>query len=322
MLLTVAPFLCGDFVIIYEGDIRPRHAVIFVRGHGGDGWQCIHRRCLPLAMIRQATGDPAGALAAISEAGQAVPGPAGLLNPVPAQRARLLLVQGDLPAAARFAQDNGLGPDDEPDYARDSGHLVLARILLAQDRPGPRWHCWTGCTRRPPPRTGPAASSRSARCGRWRCGQRPGNRRGGRPGRGAHFAHLRLPARLCPRVRRRGPADDRADGPADRGPAHRPGRRRRSTRLPGPAAACLRRRALRARSPARDRCRGAGHHRTANQPRAGGAAETTSRSRSWWRAGAGSSFAALAAVPCRCSGRKIWSMTSAPVVITGRSSRR
>ena len=89
-----------------------------------------------LAMIRQATGDPAGALAAITEAGQAAPGPAGLLNPVPAQRARLLLAQGDLPAAARFAQDNGLGPDDEPDYARESGHLVLARILLAQDRPG------------------------------------------------------------------------------------------------------------------------------------------------------------------------------------------
>ena len=89
-----------------------------------------------LAMIRQATGDPAGALEAITEAGQAAPGPAGLLNPVPARRARLLLAQGDLPAAARFAQDNGLGPDDEPDYARESGHLVLARVLLAQDRPG------------------------------------------------------------------------------------------------------------------------------------------------------------------------------------------
>ena len=89
-----------------------------------------------LAMIRQATGDPAGALEAITEAGQAAPGPAGLLNPVPAQRARLLLAQGNLAAAARFAQENGLGPDDEPDYARESGHLVLARILLAQDRPG------------------------------------------------------------------------------------------------------------------------------------------------------------------------------------------
>ena len=89
-----------------------------------------------LAMIRQATGDPAGALEAITEAGQAAPGPAGLLNPVPARRARLLLAQGDLPAATRFAQENGLGPDDEPDYARESGHLVLARLLLAQDRPG------------------------------------------------------------------------------------------------------------------------------------------------------------------------------------------
>ena len=89
-----------------------------------------------LAMIRQATGDPAGALEAITEAGQAAPGPAGLLNPVPARQARLLLAQGDLAAAARFAQENGLGPDDEPDYARESGHLVLARILLAQDRPG------------------------------------------------------------------------------------------------------------------------------------------------------------------------------------------
>ena len=89
-----------------------------------------------LAMIRQAAGDPAGALEAITEAGQAAPGPAGLLNPVPARRARLLLAQGDLPAATRFAQDNGLGPDDEPAYSRESGHLVLARVLLAQDRPG------------------------------------------------------------------------------------------------------------------------------------------------------------------------------------------
>ena len=89
-----------------------------------------------LAMIRQATGDPAGALEAITEAGQASPGPVGLLNPVPALRARLLLAQGNLPGAARFPQENGLRPDDEPQYARESGHLVLARVLLAQDRPG------------------------------------------------------------------------------------------------------------------------------------------------------------------------------------------
>ena len=59
-----------------------------------------------------------------------------MLNPVPAQRARLLLAQGNLAAAARFPPENGLGPDDKPNYAREPGHLVLARILLAQDRPG------------------------------------------------------------------------------------------------------------------------------------------------------------------------------------------
>ena len=89
-----------------------------------------------LAMIRQATGDPAGALEAITDAGQAYPAPSGLLNPVPALRARLLLAQGDLAAAARFPQENGLGPDDEPDYAREPGYLALARVLLAQDRTG------------------------------------------------------------------------------------------------------------------------------------------------------------------------------------------
>ena len=50
-----------------------------------------------LAWIRQARGDPAGARDAIDSAVQAAPGPGGLLNPVPAQRAWLLLAQGDLP---------------------------------------------------------------------------------------------------------------------------------------------------------------------------------------------------------------------------------
>ena len=89
-----------------------------------------------LAWIRQATGDPAGALAAMSEARKAAPDPAGLLNPVPAQWARLLLAQGDLAGAARWVKDRRLSADDEPDYPREPGHLVLARVLLAQERPG------------------------------------------------------------------------------------------------------------------------------------------------------------------------------------------
>ena len=90
-----------------------------------------------LAWIRQATGDPAGATAAVGEAMQAAPGPPGLHNPVPARRARLLLAQGDLVGAARWVEQRGLGVDDEPDYVREPEYLVLARVLLAQDRPGP-----------------------------------------------------------------------------------------------------------------------------------------------------------------------------------------
>jgi LuxR family transcriptional regulator, maltose regulon positive regulatory protein len=89
-----------------------------------------------LAWIRQVAGDPAGALEAMGEAAQVAPGlgRASLLNPVPAQQARLLLAQGDLAAAARWTRERGLGADHEPSYPRESEYLVLARVLLAQDR--------------------------------------------------------------------------------------------------------------------------------------------------------------------------------------------
>jgi LuxR family maltose regulon positive regulatory protein len=91
-----------------------------------------------LAWIRQARGDAAGALEAIGEAEQVAPSPAvaGLTNTLPAQRARLLLAQGDAAAAARWAQQRGLDADDEPGYPQEREYLVLARVLLAQDRPG------------------------------------------------------------------------------------------------------------------------------------------------------------------------------------------
>jgi LuxR family maltose regulon positive regulatory protein len=91
-----------------------------------------------LAWIRQAQGDAAGSLDAISEAERAAPSTdvAVLLNPVPAERARLQLAQGEAAAAARWTEERGLGADDEPDYPREREYLVLARVLLAQDRPG------------------------------------------------------------------------------------------------------------------------------------------------------------------------------------------
>jgi len=88
-----------------------------------------------LAWIRQASGDRRGARDAMTEAESFSAGPAGLLNPVPAQRARLLLAQGDVTRAAQWADDCGLGPGDPPDYPREPGHLVLARLLLAEHHP-------------------------------------------------------------------------------------------------------------------------------------------------------------------------------------------
>jgi LuxR family maltose regulon positive regulatory protein len=92
-----------------------------------------------LARIRHAQGDPAGGLAAMGEAAHAGLSPqvVALFNPVPSQRARLLLAQGDVGAAAQWTAAAGLSPDDEPDYPREPAYLVLARVLLAHDDPGP-----------------------------------------------------------------------------------------------------------------------------------------------------------------------------------------
>ena len=92
-----------------------------------------------LARIRHARGDAAGALAAMDEAGQVELSPqvVPLFNPVPSQRARLLLARGDVRAAARWAAAAGLKADDQPDYPREPAYLVLARVLLARNEPGP-----------------------------------------------------------------------------------------------------------------------------------------------------------------------------------------
>ena len=90
-----------------------------------------------LAWVRQARGDRVGAAEAMAEADQVTPGAgvASLLNPVPAQRARLMLAHGDVSAAARWIQQRDLSADDEPTYPREQEYLVLARLLLARDLP-------------------------------------------------------------------------------------------------------------------------------------------------------------------------------------------
>ena len=97
-----------------------------------------------LAWIRQARGDQAGALEAMGEAERVAPSPSraesarwtATVN-ISAQKTRLLLAHSDLAAAARWAEERGLNPGDEPAYQREQEYLLLARVLLAQRRPGP-----------------------------------------------------------------------------------------------------------------------------------------------------------------------------------------
>jgi LuxR family transcriptional regulator, maltose regulon positive regulatory protein len=90
-----------------------------------------------LGWIRRAQGDRAGALEAMREAERVELSPAvvGLLNPMPAVRAQLALANGEVADAARWVQARGLGAEDDLSYPREREYLVLARVLLAQDRP-------------------------------------------------------------------------------------------------------------------------------------------------------------------------------------------
>jgi LuxR family transcriptional regulator, maltose regulon positive regulatory protein len=90
-----------------------------------------------LAWIRQAQGDPAGAVETMGEAEQVLPDPrlVELFHPAPVQAARLALAQGRTADAARWVRERGLGVEDELSYPREPAYLVLARLLLAEQAP-------------------------------------------------------------------------------------------------------------------------------------------------------------------------------------------
>ena len=90
-----------------------------------------------LAWIRQSRGDPAGARGAMSQAMDVELGSevVDLINPVPARRARLLLMQGDGEGAAAWTAQRELSAADDPAYAWEPAYLILARVLLVQRQP-------------------------------------------------------------------------------------------------------------------------------------------------------------------------------------------
>jgi LuxR family maltose regulon positive regulatory protein len=95
--------------------------------------QNAYRRRVAAARLRHAHGDDAGALELLAEA-EAVFNTdfSPPIRPIGALRARILLAQGDVAGAARWAEDRALTPDDDLTYVREFEHITLARVLLAQ----------------------------------------------------------------------------------------------------------------------------------------------------------------------------------------------
>ncbi len=87
-----------------------------------------------LAQIRRADGDLDGARAALDEAIDVGPDAdvVDLLNPVPVQRAQLLLAEGDEGPAERWTQHREVDASDEPYHPVEPAHLLLARLMISQ----------------------------------------------------------------------------------------------------------------------------------------------------------------------------------------------
>jgi LuxR family transcriptional regulator, maltose regulon positive regulatory protein len=58
-----------------------------------------------------------------------------MFSPAQTERAGLLLAQGRVEEAARWAEERGLTDEDDISYPRERDYLVLARVLLARHQP-------------------------------------------------------------------------------------------------------------------------------------------------------------------------------------------
>ncbi|MEM9655675.1 MAG: LuxR C-terminal-related transcriptional regulator [Actinomycetota bacterium] len=90
-----------------------------------------------LARIHHAKGDPDESREAMRTALKLAPGSdvAELLNPIPAQMARISIAQGDIDAAERWSHERPLQLNTEPTHQREPAELALARLAVAKGEP-------------------------------------------------------------------------------------------------------------------------------------------------------------------------------------------
>jgi LuxR family maltose regulon positive regulatory protein len=95
--------------------------------------QNLYRSRVAMARIREAEGDLGAALELLDDAerlyvGDFFPN----VRPVPALKARVRTLQGNLGEALAWVSEQGLSVDEELSYLREFEHITLARVLLAQ----------------------------------------------------------------------------------------------------------------------------------------------------------------------------------------------
>jgi LuxR family maltose regulon positive regulatory protein len=96
-----------------------------------------YRWRVALARLREAHGDLDGALDLLDEAQRVYVGDFSPdVRPIPALRARVLVAQGRVGDALRWARDRDLSADDDLSYLREFEHITLAKVLLARHAAG------------------------------------------------------------------------------------------------------------------------------------------------------------------------------------------
>jgi LuxR family maltose regulon positive regulatory protein len=86
-----------------------------------------------MARLREAHGDPGGALDLLDEAeAHDIRSPLPRVRPIAAMRARVWIAQRRLAEAADWVRDRRLSADDDLTYAREFEHVTLARVLVAR----------------------------------------------------------------------------------------------------------------------------------------------------------------------------------------------
>jgi LuxR family maltose regulon positive regulatory protein len=92
-----------------------------------------YRLCIAQARLNKTQADLDGALAILDEAERLyIRTPLPDFWPISAMKARIWVAQGRLTKALEWIREQGLSPDDDLCYLRESEHITLARILIAQ----------------------------------------------------------------------------------------------------------------------------------------------------------------------------------------------